>query len=154
LQQSGGADAARSLSPLERLNVALRVLVADDDEGVRKSHRFALDAAAVLLKNAIAVEEADTSVAAWARIKATKFDLILVDNDFKDSALPGRLPGIALLQLARKEGANKETPIVFCSAETFETLKPMVEKYGGTVLPKTGYDIDSAAGVFADLIRK
>jgi CheY-like chemotaxis protein len=134
--------------------VAFHVLVADDDEGVRKSHRFALDAAAVLLKNAVAVEEAETSVAAWSKISATKFDLILVDNDFRDGTLPGRLPGIALLQLARKEGANKETPIVFCSAEAFESLKPMVEKYGGTVLPKAGYDIDTAASVFAGLMRK
>jgi CheY-like chemotaxis protein len=128
--------------------------VADDDDDVRKSHRFAIDAAAGLLKMPVTVEEADTSVLAWKKISTAKFDLILVDNDFKDGTLKGHLPGIALLQLARKEGANKETPIVFCSAETFESLQPMVEKYGGTHLPKTGYDIDRVAEVFAGLMRK
>jgi CheY-like chemotaxis protein len=134
--------------------VPLNVLVADDDDAVRKSHRFALDAAAAVLKNVISVEEAETSVAAWSRISTTKFDLILIDNDFRDGTLPGHLPGIALLQLARKEGANKETPIVFCSAETYESLKPMVERFGGTVLPKGGYDIDKAAEMFAGLMKK
>jgi CheY-like chemotaxis protein len=134
--------------------VPLRALVADDDDAVRKSHRFALDAAAVLLKTAISVDEADTSVAAWNKINTTKFDLILIDNDFRDGTLQGHLPGIALLQLARKEGANKETPIVFCSAETFESLKPMVERFGGAVLPKGGYDIDRAAEMFAGIMKK
>jgi CheY-like chemotaxis protein len=134
--------------------VPLRVLVADDDDAVRKSHRFALDAAAVLVKTAIAVEEAETSVDAWKKINATKFDLILIDNDFRDGSLQGHLPGIALLQLARKEGANKETPIVFCSADTFESLKPMVERFGGTLLPKAAFDIDRAAEMFAGLMKR
>jgi CheY-like chemotaxis protein len=121
---------------------------------MRKSHRFALDAAALIAKSAIAVEEVENSVDAWKKISTAKFDLILIDNDFRDGSLQGHLPGVALLQLARKEGANKETPIVFCSGETFETLQPMVEKYGGTHLPKTGYDIDRAAEVFAGLMKK
>ena len=131
-----------------------RILVADDDEGVRKSHKFALNAASELLKDECVVVESDDSVDAWGRIKTERFDLILVDNDFKDKEIKGHLPGIALLQLARREGVNKETPIVFCSAETFETLKPMVEKFNAVHFPKGGYDIDKAARLFADQIAK
>jgi len=132
----------------------LRVLIADDDEGVRQSHKFAVDAASSLLKDRCEVVESDDSVDAWAKIKSDRFDLIIVDNDFKDKELKGHLPGIALLQIARKEGANKETPIIFCSAETFDTLKPMVEKFNAIHFPKAGYDIDRAARLFADQIAK
>jgi CheY-like chemotaxis protein len=131
-----------------------RILVADDDEAIRKSHTFAVDAASELLKDKIVVVESDDSVDAWAKIKSERFDLIIVDNDFKDNEIPGHLPGIALLQLARKEGLNNETPIIFCSAETFETLKPMVEKFNAVHFPKTGYDIDRAAGLFVELLTK
>jgi CheY-like chemotaxis protein len=131
-----------------------RILVADDDEAVRKSHKFALDAASELLKDKIAVVESDDSVDAWSKIKSERFDLIIVDNDFKDKEIHGHLPGIALLQLARREGLNKETPIIFCSAETFETLKPMVEKFDAVHFPKAGYDIDRAARLFVELLTR
>ena len=131
-----------------------RILVADDDENVRKSHKFAIDAASELLKDKLTVVESDDSVDALAKIKSERFDLIIVDNDFKDNEIPGHLPGIALLQLARKEGLNRETPIVFCSAETFETLKPMVEKFNAVHFPKTGYDIDQAARLFVEQLTK
>jgi CheY-like chemotaxis protein len=130
--------------------MSFRILVADDDEGVRKTHRFAVDAAAELLKDSIAVVESGDSVDAWAKIMADRFDLIIVDNDFKDKSIKGHLPGIALLQRARKEGVNKATPIVFCSGETFETLKPMVEKFNAVHFPKDGYDIDRAARLFVE----
>jgi CheY-like chemotaxis protein len=131
-----------------------RILVADDEEAVRTSHKFAVDAASELLKVKCAVVESDDSVDAWAKINAERFDLIIVDNDFKDKDLKGHLPGIALLQLARKEGVNRETPIIFCSGETFETLKPMVEKFRAVHFPKAGYDIDRAARLFADQLTK
>ncbi len=127
-----------------------RILVADDDEAVRKSHIFAVDAAAELLKDKLTVVESGDSIDAWAKIKSEKFDLIIVDNDFKDKNMHGHLPGIALLQRARKEGVNTATPIIFCSAETFDTLKPMVEKFGAVHFPKTGYDIDRAARLFVN----
>lgn len=129
-----------------------KILVADDDENVRQSHRFALEAASEILKTPCLIEEVDNSVDALQRIRAEHFDLILIDNDFKDKALPGHLPGIALLQLARKDGANKHTPIVFCSGETFETLAPMVERYQGILFPKTQIDIDRSSRLFADLL--
>jgi len=131
-----------------------RILVADDEEAVRNSHKFAVDAASELLNEKCAVVESDDSVDAWTKISGERFDLIIVDNDFKDKDLKGHLPGIALLQLARKAGANRETPIIFCSAETFETLKPMVEKFSAVHLPKAGYDIDRAARLFADKLTK
>jgi len=127
-----------------------RILVADDDEGVRQSHKFAVDAASSLLKDRCEVVESDDSVDAWAKIKSERFDLIIVDNDFRDKDIKGHLPGIALLQRARKEGVNTGTPIIFCSAETFETLKPMVEKFSAVHFPKGGYDIDRAARLFAE----
>jgi CheY-like chemotaxis protein len=129
-----------------------RILVADDDENVRKSHKFAIDAASELLKEKLTVVESDESVDALAKIKSEHFDLIIVDNDFKDKEIHGHLPGIALLQIARREGVNTKTPIVFCSAETFETLKPMVEKFNAVHFPKDGYDMDRAAGLFAELL--
>jgi len=131
-----------------------KILIADDDESVRNSHKFALEAASDLLNEEFTVSEVDNSVDALARIHAHQYDLILVDNDFKDTNLKGHLPGIALLQLARKDGVNKTTPIVFCSAETFEMLKPMVERFGCVHLPKDGYDIDQSAKLFAGLLTQ
>gem|GEM_PF-542439 len=136
------------------LTMPFRILVADDDEAVRKSHRFAVDAAAEIMKDRVDVVEADDSVDAWARIRSERFDLIIVDNDFRDKEIKGHLPGIALLQIARKEGANTTTPIIFCSGETFETLKPMVERFNAVHFPKGGYDIDRAARLFADQLTK
>jgi CheY-like chemotaxis protein len=131
-----------------------RILVADDDEAVRKSHVFAVDAAAELLKDRLTVVESDDSIDAWAKINSEKFDLIIVDNDFKDKNMHGHLPGIALLQRARREGVNTATPIIFCSAETFDTLKPMVERFGAVHFPKEGYDIDKAARLFVEQLTQ
>ena len=132
----------------------IKILIADDDEAVRKSHTFAVEAAAEVLKDDYIVVESGDSVDAWQKIKSQQFDLILVDNDFKDANLKGHLPGIALLQLARKEGANKSTPIIFCSAEGFEGLKPMVERFNCVHLPKAGYDLEHATQLFVEEIKK
>ncbi len=131
-----------------------KVLIADDDEGQRKSHGFALEVATAIIEDEIAITETATSVETWAKIKAEKFDLIILDNDFKDTNLKGHLPGIALLQLAKKEGPNRGTPTFFCSADAYDTLKSMVEKHGGFYLPKVGYDIEKVAQLFADKIKK
>lgn len=129
-----------------------KILVADDDEHVRQAHRFALEAASEILKTPCLIVEASDSVETLAKIRTEQFNLILLDNDFKDKDIPGHLPGIALLQLARKEGINQKTPIVFCSAETFETLAPMVERYQGIVLPKAQLDLDRSSRLYADLL--
>ena len=130
-----------------------KVLIADDDEGQRKSHGFALEVATAILEDEISIVEAATSVDAWTKIKADKFDLIILDNDFKDTNLKGHLPGIALLQLAKKEGPNRGTATFFCSADAYDTLKSMVEKHGGFYLPKVGYDIEKVAVLFAEKMR-
>ncbi len=131
-----------------------KVLVADDDEGQRKSHGFALEVATAIVEDEIAIVETATSVDTWAKIKAEVFDLIILDNDFKDTNLKGHLPGIALLQLSKKEGPNRATPTFFCSADAYDTLKSMVEKFGGIYLPKVGYDIEKVARLFADKMMK
>ncbi len=131
-----------------------KVLVADDDEGQRKSHGFALEVATAILEDEIAVVETANSVETWNKIKSEPYSLIILDNDFKDTGVKGHLPGIALLQLAKKEGANRATPIFFCSADAYDTLKAMVEKFGGVYLPKVGYDIEKVAQLFADKMKK
>ena len=131
-----------------------KVLVADDDEGQRKSHGFALEVATAILEDEIAIVETATSVETWQKIKVEQFQLIILDNDFKDTNLKGHLPGIALLQLAKKEGPNRATPVFFCSADAYDTLKAMVEKYGGVYLPKVGYDIENVAQLFAGKMKK
>ncbi len=131
-----------------------KVLVADDDEGQRKSHGFALEVTSAIVEDEIAIVETATSVDTWAKVKSEQFNLIILDNDFKDESLKGHLPGIALLQLARKEGANRSTPIFFCSADAYDTLKSMVEKFNGVYLPKVGYDIEKVAALFAEKMKK
>jgi CheY-like chemotaxis protein len=130
------------------------VLIADDDEGQRKSHGFALEVATAIVEDEIAIVETANSVESWQQIKGQKFDLIILDNDFKDLSMKGHLPGIALLQLAKKEGPNRGTPTFFCSADAYDTLKTMVEKFGGIYLPKVGYDIEKVAQQFADVLKK
>jgi len=130
------------------------ILIADDDEDVRNSHKLALREAAKLLKEECRAIETENSVETRAKIQGEQFDLILLDNEFKDSRVKGHLPGIALLQLARKEGANVTTPVIFCSAESFASLKPMVERFGGVFFPKATYDIDEVARLFAEQILK
>jgi CheY-like chemotaxis protein len=98
--------------------------------------------------------ETATSVESWEKIKSEQFNLIILDNDFKDMHLKGHLPGIALLQLARREGSNRNTPIFFCSADAYDTLKVMVEKFGGIYMSKVGYDIEKSAQLFSDKMKK
>ncbi len=131
-----------------------KVLVADDDEGQRRSHGFALEVATAILEDEITVVETATSVDSWNRIRDEEFQLIILDNDFKDNHMKGHLPGIALLQLCRKEGRNRSTPIFFCSADAYDTLKVMVERFGGTYLAKVGYDIEKVAEQFAGKMKK
>jgi CheY-like chemotaxis protein len=131
-----------------------KVLVADDDEGQRKSHGFALEVATAIVEDEIAIVETANSVETWNKIKSETYHLIILDNDFKDTNLKGHLPGIALLQLARREGVNRNTPIFFCSADAYDTLKTMVEKFGGVYLPKVGYDIEKVAQLFAEKLKK
>lgn len=118
------------------------VLIADDDSGVRKSHLFAIKQAAKLLKAQIETVETIDSVKTREMIDQKKFDLIILDNDFKDENVKGRLPGIAILQMARKSGPNVDTDIIFCSGEVYETLRPMAEKFKAIYLAKANYSLE------------
>jgi len=131
-----------------------KVLVADDDEGQRRSHGFALEVVTAIVEDEITIVETATSIDTWEKIKTEPYNLIILDNDFKDTHIKGHLPGIALLQLCRKEGANRHTPVFFCSADAYDTLKAMVEKFGGVYLAKVGYDIEKVAQLFADHMKK
>jgi CheY-like chemotaxis protein len=131
-----------------------KVLIADDDEGLRRSHGFALEVCTVILEDEITTVETATSIETLEKLRTESFNLIILDNDFKDSHLIGHLPGIALLQLARREGKNRRSPILFCSANEYDSLIPMVEKYGGIYMPKDGYDLENAANMFAGKMKK
>jgi CheY-like chemotaxis protein len=130
--------------------MAYTVLIADDDQGVRKSHLLALKQAASALKTKIEAVESDDSVKTREKIHDQKFDLIILDNDFKDESVKGRLPGIAILQMARKNGPNTNTPVIFCSGEIYETLRPMAERYQAVYISKTAYSLND----FAKLLRQ
>lgn len=131
-----------------------KVLVADDDEGLRRSHEFALQESGNLLNDKVEIVETANSVETRQKLLNEVFDLIIIDNDFKDDNVKGHLPGIALLQLARREGKNRGTPMVFCSADPYDGLKPMAEKFQALYLPKAGFDIEKVGQIFADLIKK
>jgi CheY-like chemotaxis protein len=122
--------------------MAYTVLIADDDQGVRKSHLLALKQAALAMKTKIEAVEAENSVKTREKIHEQKFDLIILDNDFKDESVRGRLPGIAILQMARKNGPNISTPVIFCSGEIYETLRPMAERYQSVYISKTSYNLN------------
>jgi CheY-like chemotaxis protein len=129
------------------------VLVADDDEGVRKSHMLAIKQAAKQLKAQIEIIETDDSVKTRESINGKKFDLIILDNDFKDEEIKGRLPGIAILQMARRNGPNMNTQIIFCSGEVYETLRPMAEKFKAEYLAKTNYELADFTKLLKDKLK-
>lgn len=131
-----------------------RVLIADDEEGQRKALVFALEETGKQIGQSIKTVEAETSVQTRNLMSSEKFDLIILDNDFKDDHIPGHLPGIALLQLARKEGENIKTPVFFCSADTYDGLKTMTDRFLAVLLPKAHFDIDNVATLIAAQLRK
>jgi CheY-like chemotaxis protein len=131
-----------------------KVLLADDEDGHRKALAYALEETGKQLGQTIQLVEAETSVQTRNLMTNEKFDLIILDNDFKDDHIAGHLPGIALLQLARKEGANQKTPIFFCSADTYDGLKTMTDRFLAVLLPKTQFDIDNVATLIAAQLRK
>jgi CheY-like chemotaxis protein len=131
-----------------------KVLVADDDEGLRRSHGFALEVCTAILEDEITTVETATSVETLEKLHTEAFNLIILDNDFRDSDVAGHLPGIALLQIARREGMNRRVPILLFTAQEYENLIPMVEKYGGTYMSKDGYDLEVVANFFAGKMKK
>ncbi len=131
-----------------------KVLVADDDEGQRQSHSFALEEASTIVGDSVEVVHVTNSVEAREKLMGEAFSLAIIDNDFRDGNIQGHLPGIALMQLARKSGPNAETPMVFCSAEEYDGLASMVAKCNAIYLPKSKYDIGKVGAMFAEQMKK
>jgi len=129
------------------------ILVADDDKGVRRSHLLAIKQVAKSLKAKIETIETEDSVKTREALSDKKFDLIILDNDFKDESVKGRLPGIAILQMARKNGPNTDTPIIFCSGEVYETLRPMAEKFKAVYLAKSNYKLGEFTKLLAEQLK-
>lgn len=129
------------------------ILVADDDKGVRKSHLLAIKQVAKSLKAQIETVEAEDSVKTRELIGDKKFDLIILDNDFKDEEVKGRLPGIAILQMARRNGPNADTSIIFCSGEVYETLRPMAEKFRAVYLAKANYNLEAFTNMLIEILK-
>lgn len=129
------------------------VLIADDNEGVRKSHVLALKHAAAALDVQFESIESENSVQTRELIKNTKFDLIILDDDFKDEDIKGRLSGSAILQMARKSGPNTDTAIIFCTGERYETLRPMVEKLNAEYLAKAQYNLEEFSNLIKELMK-
>jgi CheY-like chemotaxis protein len=114
---------------------------------------LAIKNAAKGLEARIETCEAESSLQTRELLHEKKFDLIILDNDFKDDNKKGRLPGIALLQMARKNGPNIDTAVIFCSGEVYETLRPMVEKFNAVYLSKANYKLDEFTGMLGRMLR-
>lgn len=129
-----------------------RVLIADDDESHRNLQRILLGQAAKEMDAELEVEESMDSVETRRLIDHNKYDLIILDNEFKDELLRGHLPGIAILQLMRKNGPNMSSPTIFLTGDPYDTLKAMVEKNGAVYYSKAAADVDDMQRLFSTLL--
>jgi DNA-binding response OmpR family regulator len=88
-----------------------RALVVEDDPAIREILRLHLELAGFTL------EEAADGRQAFERIRATVFDLVLLDV-----MLPG-LDGVSLCRALRASGPNVETPVLMLTARDGEADK-------------------------------
>lgn len=130
------------------------VLIADDDESQRNIQKLVFADVAKMVGGELRIDEAVDSVETKRLLGKEKYDLIVLDNEFKDDLSPGHLPGIALLQLMRKGGPNVASPTVFCTGDPYDTLRPMAEKNHAVYYPKAKADVEEMARLFADLLKK
>ena len=130
------------------------VLIADDDDSQRNVQRLILDEVAKALQSELRIDETADSVETRKCLSQTVYDLIILDNEFKDDLQPGHLPGIALLQLMRKAGPNSSSPTVFCSGDPYNTLMPMVEKFGAVYYPKAKADAEEMTRLYSKLLQE
>ena len=129
------------------------VLIADDDDSQRNIQKLVLGEVARNMNAKLRIDEAVDSVETRKLLGGQSYDLIILDNEFKDDAKQGHLPGIAILQLIRKSGPNMSSPTVFCSGDPYDTLKPMAEKYGAVYYPKAKADADEMAQLYSKLLQ-
>jgi CheY-like chemotaxis protein len=130
------------------------VLIADDDDSQRNVQKLILDEVAKSLQSELRVDETADSVQTRKCLSQFSYDLIILDNEFKDDLIPGHLPGIALLQLMRKAGLNMNAPTVFCSGDPYNSLRPMVEKYGAIYYPKAKADAEEMTHLYVKLLQQ
>lgn len=138
----------------KQIMTTLTVLIADDDDAQRGMQKLVLQEVSKKINADIHIEETSDSIQTLKMLEAVKFDLVILDNEFKDGDKKGHLPGIAVLQLMRKGGPNMTTSTVFCSGDPYDTLKSMAEKYGAVYYPKATADADVMAALYAQLLRK
>ncbi len=129
------------------------ILIADDDESQRNVQKLVLDEVAKLLGAQLKIFESSDSVGTRKFLEEKKFDLVVMDNEFKDDVSPGHLPGIALLQLMRKSGPNISSPAVFCTGDPYDTLKPMAEKFNAIYYPKAKADAEEMTRLYSKLLK-
>lgn len=130
------------------------VLIADDDDSQRHVQMLVLKEVAKDLDAEIEVDEAADSVETRKFASEKEYDLIILDNEFKDDSKSGHLPGIAILQLMRKSGPNMSSPIIFCSGDPYNTLGPMAQKFGAVYYPKGKADAEEMTRLFSKLLQE
>jgi CheY-like chemotaxis protein len=130
------------------------VLIADDDESQRNIQKLVFADVAKEVGGELKIDEAVDSVETKRLLGKEKYDLIILDNEFKDDAAPGHLPGIALLQLMRKGGPNIASPTVFCTGDPYDTLRPMAEKHNAVYYPKAKADVEEMTQLYTKLLKK
>ena len=104
--------------------MTLRLLLVDDDPGLRALLRATLDAVDV------EVEEAEDAPAAFAAIQQTRPDAIVLDVN-----LPG-MDGLAFSRQLKRDRATKEIPIVILSGSEGGTPDAAVEAGAESFLRK------------------
>ena len=129
------------------------ILIADDDDLQRKVQKLLLSKVSSGMNAEFEIEEASDSVQTRALVTERKYDLIVLDNEFKDGMKQGHLPGIALLQLMRKDGPNTSSPAVFLSADSYDTLKSMVERFNATFCQKAKVNADEMIELYTKLLK-
>ncbi len=133
---------------------AFNVLIADDDESQRNIQKLVLAEVTKATGAEIRIDEAEDSVQTRKFLEKQRYDIIILDNEFKDDLSPGHLPGIALLQLMRKGGLNMKSPAVFLTGDPYDTLKPMAEKYSAIYYQKAKANAEEMAQMYIDLLKK
>lgn len=129
------------------------VLIADDDDSQRNVQKLVFAEVAKAMGAELKIDESSDSSETRKKLDEIQYDLIIMDNEFKDDNLPGHLPGIALLQIMRKGGPNTASPAVFTTGDPFDTLKPMAEKYKAVYYPKAKADAEEMTQMYIRLLR-
>ena len=128
------------------------VLVADDDESQRNIQKLVLAEVSRSLGAEVVIDEARDSVQTRKFLEKKRYDIVVLDNEFKDELSPGHLPGIALLQLMRKGGLNMKSPTIFLTGDPYDSLRPMAEKYSAIYYQKAKADTEEMTQMYIKLL--